>query len=306
MVGLLGGCADGPASPDAILADGSAAAVSTTAVTTATPTAPVTSAPVPSAPVPSPPASVTVTITEQSGPEVLPPVGLGGVNDPACTSDEPPVVLLPGTLSRIEADYRYLVPALRDVGRCVWGVDEPSLGLGPVRDAAARAATVVDEVRARTGATTVDVVGFSRGGLVLRTALRENGLAHAVGTAVLISPNFHGTTALVAAVPAALCPGCADQRAGSDLITALDAGGDLDGSVRYAVVVTSADAVVTPWESQLPAGPADRVRTVVVDERCPGLVVRHEDMARHPAVVAWTVAALQAEGAVDGSALPCP
>ena len=69
--------------------------------------------------------------------------------------------------------------------------------------------------------------------------------------------------------------------------------------------MTSSDAVVTPWQSQLPAGPADRVRSVVVDQQCPGLVVRHEDMARTPAVVGWVVAALDTGGAVDPAALRC-
>ena len=234
-----------------------------------------------------------VTGADLGPPVDLGPVGVAGVNDAGCTSAEPPVVLLHGTLSRISVDYPVLVPALRAAGRCVYGVDDARAGMGPLRASAAVAAAVVHTVLERTGSDRVDVVGFSQGGLVLRTALRLNGIADAVRVAVLISPSFHGTTsALVDALPAAICPACADQAAGSPLLTELAVGGDLDGDVRYAVAVTSTDEVVTPWQSQLPTGPADRVRSVIVDQQCPGLAVRHQDMARHPIVVDWVVAAL--------------
>ena len=49
---------------------------------------------------------------------------------------------------------------------------------------------------------------------------------------------------------------------GSDLLERLNAGGDLDGAVRYAVVSTRADQYVTPVESQVPDGPADRVVSI--------------------------------------------
>jgi triacylglycerol lipase len=236
----------------------------------------------------------------------LGPVGVAGVNDATCRSAAPPVVLLHGTLSTIEVDFPVLVPALRAGGRCVWGADYGRGGIGPVRDSAAVAAAVIRQVLGTSGAAAVDVVGFSQGGLVLRTALRLEGVADRVRTAVLIAPSFHGTTSsLVSAVPAAVCPACADQAAGSALLTELAADGDLDGDVRYAAVVTSTDVVVTPWQSQLPAGPPDRVRSVVVDQRCPGLLVRHEDMARTPAVVAWVAAALAAGGDVTAADLPC-
>lgn len=255
-------------------------------------------------PPPAPPSTASEGTSAVLG--LLGPVGLDGVNDLACASPAPPVVLLHGTLSSIAVDFQVLVPALVAAGRCVFGADDGRDGLGPVRDSATRSATVIRQVLAATGAPAVDVVGFSQGGLVLRTALRLDGVGALVDTAVLISPSFHGTTSpLVGAVPAAVCPACADQAAGSALLTELDAGGDLDGRVRYAVAVTSADAVVTPWQRQLPDGPADRVRSVVVDQQCPTLVVRHEDMAREPAVVAWTVAALAARGVVEPTALPC-
>ena len=45
-----------------------------------------------------------------------------------------------------------------------------------------------------------------------------------------------------------------------------------NGAVRYAVVSTRADQYVTPVESQVPDGPADRVVSVLVEDVCPQVV----------------------------------
>jgi triacylglycerol lipase len=247
---------------------------------------------------PAPPAGTTTS---------LPAVRLPGVNDPSCRSDDPPVVLLHGSFSTLATNFGVLVPALRADGRCVYGLNYGDGGIGPVADSARAAARLVATVRARTGAPQVDVVGFSQGGLVLRTALRLDGLAPLVRVAVLIAPSFHGTTSpLASALPRALCPACADQQAGSALLTRLDAGGDLDGSVRYAVISTDDDTVVTPLSAQVPNGPTSRVRSLVVQQRCPGLPVDHVALPGLPGVVAWVVAALQTDGRPPATALSCP
>jgi triacylglycerol lipase len=236
----------------------------------------------------------------------LPNVGLAGVNDPDCQSDGNPVVLLHGTFSTVASNFPAMAPALQAAGRCVYGIDLGFGGVTSVRGSASRAAAFVDQVLAVTGADQVDVVSFSQGGLTLRTALRFDGLSSKVGTAVLIAPSFHGTTStLLDAVPAGACPACADQTAGSPLLTELDAGGDLDGDVRYAVVSSLSDTVVTPVASQMPAGPTDRVRSLVVQDQCPGESLEHITMPADPGVIAWTLDALATTGAPDPSSLTC-
>ena len=231
---------------------------------------------------------------------------LAGVNDPACRSADPPVVLLHGSFSTLSRNFSALVPALRADGRCVYGLNYGNGGIDAVTDSARSAARLVTTVLTLTGANQVDVVGYSQGGLVLRTALRLDGLAPKVRVAVLIAPSFHGTTApLASVVPRDLCPACADQAAGSDLLQRLDAGGDLDGSVRYAEISTADDTVVTPVSSQVPRGPADRVRSLVVQQQCPGVHVDHVALPGFPGVVSWVVAALQTDGRPPPSALSC-
>jgi len=199
-----------------------------------------------------------------------------------------------------------MVPALRSSGRCVYAIGYGSNGTGPVAASAAEVAAFVRTVLRVTGADQVDVVGYSQGGLVLRTALREDGIADAVGTAVLIAPSFHGTdSALLASLPGGVCPACEDQRAGSALLERLAGGGDLDAEVRYAVVSTSSDTVVTPIASQVPVGPADRVTALLLQERCPADAVDHVHLPADPAVIAWTVAALDARGRPDPDTVQC-
>lgn len=237
---------------------------------------------------------------------MFPPVDLAGVNVPGCRSAERPVVLLHGSFSTVRSNFSAMVPALRAAGRCVYGVDYGNGGIAAVTFSAGQAADLVSTVLASTSAETVDVIAYSQGGLVLRTALRLNGLANKVATAVLIAPSWNGTTSRIASsAPAALCPACADQVAGSPLLRRLAAGGDLDGTVRYAEISTRADDVVTPVSSQVPAGPADRVRSVVVEDVCPALVTDHVHLPAVRGVIGWTVAALNTDGRPPTTALTC-
>ncbi len=216
------------------------------------------------------------------------------------------MLLLHGTVSRIAVDFPPMVAALLDAGFCVFGIDYGSLGTQSVRTSASTFADFIRAVQTETGASTVAVVGFSQGGLVLRTALRLDGIAEDVSTAVLIAPSFHGTTSpLVSAVPSGVCPACADQAAGSPLLSELSAGGDLDGAVRYAVAVSSADIVVTPWQAQIPDGPPDRVRSVVLEQQCANTRTRHQDLVRDPGVIGWTLQALEKQGDVAAADLEC-
>lgn len=247
LVGLLlavGACSAAGAPTDPV----TSAALTTAALTTAAPTT--------AAPTTSSVSTLAPTASPSRIRSPLPDVHVPGVNDPACRSAERPVVLLPGTFSTVQSNFTALAAALQAGGRCVYGLNYGLAGVAPVRASATAAAGFVQDVRAATGADQVDVVGFSQGGLVLRTALRLDGLAPAVATAVLIAPSFHGSTAdLLTGVPAAACPACADQTAGSALLTELDAGGDLDGPVRYATISSRDDTVVTPVDAQSPVGP---------------------------------------------------
>ncbi len=270
---------------------------------------PVSSSPIATSPSPAttPPVATSPSLATTTPSVVaLPAVDVAGVNVPGCRSSHRPVVLLHGSFSTVRSNFSALVPAVLAAGRCVYGVNYGDGGVAAVTSSAGQAAALMTAVLADTGASSVDVIAYSQGGLVLRTALRLNGLADKVSTAVLIAPSWNGTSARAAAsLPASLCPACADQVADSPLLQRLRSGGDLDGSVRYAEISSSSDIVVTPVSSQVPSGPADRVRSVVVEKVCPALVTDHIGLPGVRGVIDWAVAALDTDGRPPDSALTC-
>ena len=177
------------------------------------------------------------------------------------------MVLLHGSFSTVGSNFSALVPALLAGGRCVYGVNYGNGGIAAVTSSAGQAAQLVTAVLLDTGATAVDVIAYSQGGLVLRTAPPVSRAA--------------------------------------PLLQQLRRGGDLDGAVRYAEISTSSDIVVTPVSSQVPAGPSDRVRSVVVEHLCPTLVTDHVQLPAVRGVIAWAVAALDTDGRPPDTALTC-
>ena len=289
---------------------GSSSRASTPPVTTSDDaTDPVTSS-VPPAPTDGPTTGV-LTSDAGSGFAGFGAVGVAGVNDPTCTSEHRPVVLLHGTFSTVRSNYAAMIPRLQATARCVYGINYGLGGLQSVRSSAQEVAAFIDQVLAVTGAEQVDVVAFSQGGLVLRAALRLYGAAPDVATAVLIAPTFHGTTSpLIASLPTGACAACSDQSAGSSLLADLDAGstsadGDLDGDVSYAVVGSRDDTVVTPLAAQIPQGPAERITSITVQDNCPDEYVDHIALPANSGVIGWAIDALETDGRPDSTALTC-
>ena len=76
--------------------------------------------------------------------------------------------------------------------------------------------------------------------------------------------------------------------------------------MRYATIASRDDTVVTPVTTQSPAGPADRVTSLVVQDRCPQVRLDHVALPGDPRVIAWVTAALTTEGRPDPADFPCP
>ncbi|MGC5040877.1 MULTISPECIES: esterase/lipase family protein [unclassified Streptomyces] len=220
-----------------------------------------------------------------------------GWNDYSCkpsAAHPRPVVLVHGTLGNSVDNWLGLAPYLTVRGYCVFSLDYGQLegvpffhGLGPVEKSAAQLRDHVDRVLAATGAAEADLVGHSQGGMMPRWYLRFLGGAAKVNALVGIAPSNHGTdlngfTHLLPYFPGAAgllsrnTPALADQVAGSDFLTKLNAGGDTVPGVRYTVIATRYDEVVTPWRSQYLSGPD--VRNVLLQDLCP------LDLSEHVAV----------------------
>ncbi|MFF7737062.1 MULTISPECIES: alpha/beta fold hydrolase [unclassified Streptomyces] len=210
-----------------------------------------------------------------------------GWNDYSCkpsAAHPRPVVLVHGTLGNSVDNWLGLAPYLKVRGYCVFSLDYGQLagvpffhGLGPAEKSAEQLKSFVDKVLAATGATETDVVGHSQGGMMPRYYLKFLGGAAKVNALVGIAPSNHGTdlngfTKLLPYFPGAAdllsknTPALADQVVGSAFLTKLNAGGDTVPGVRYTVIATKYDEVVTPWRSQFLNGPD--VRNVLLQDLC--------------------------------------
>lgn len=220
-----------------------------------------------------------------------------GWNDYSCrpSADHPrPVVLVHGTFGNAVDNWLVLAPYLAERGYCVFSLDYGQLpgvplfhGLGPLKESAEQLSVFVDRVLGATDADEVDLVGHSQGGMMPRYYIRFLGGAAKVSALVGIAPDNHGTTlnGLTNLLPyfpgaesllSAATPGIADQLTGSPFLAELNAGGDTDPGVRYTVIATKYDRVVTPYPSQFLSGPD--VRNVLVQDLCP------VDLSDHAAI----------------------
>ncbi|WP_330295627.1 esterase/lipase family protein [Streptomyces sp. NBC_00503] len=217
-----------------------------------------------------------------------------------------PVVLVHGTFGNSVDNWLGFAPYLVHRGYCVYSLDYGQLpgvplfnGLGPIDKSAGQLDTFVDKVLASTGAAKTDIVGHSQGGMMPNYYLKFLGGAAKVNALVGLAPDNHGTTLdgltqLLPYFPGAedlistATPGLADQIAGSAFQKKLNAGGDTVPGVKYTVIATRYDEVVTPYRSQFLDGP--NVRNVLLQDLCA------LDLSEHVAIgltdrIAWHEAA---------------
>lgn len=108
----------------------------------------------------------------------------------------------------------------------------------------------VDSVLSVSGATKVDIIAHSMGGLSARYFTKNLGGSERIDAFVALATPNHGTT------QANLCGlvGCLEMRPGSAFLTALNADDETPRSPRYATWWTPCDQFTTPPESVILAG----------------------------------------------------
>jgi triacylglycerol esterase/lipase EstA (alpha/beta hydrolase family) len=197
-----------------------------------------------------------------------------------------PVVLVHGTLGDMSDSWQALSPLLVDNGYCVFSLNYGAAdgsgalgvyGIGDIAQSAQQLATFVDQVLTATGATQVDIVGHSQGGMMPRYYLKYLGGSSRVHTLVGLAPSNHGTTidginALAGYLPngdqfiGTACAACVQQEAGSTFLANLNAGGDTVAGVDYTVIESRYDEVVTPYTSAFLSGP--NVTNITLQDQC--------------------------------------
>jgi len=195
--------------------------------------------------------------------------------------DQPgPVLLVPGYGGSVTA-LNPLARALRAEGKDVTVVRLPGNGTGDLRVQAMSLGAEAAAARIRTGAPSVDVVGYSAGGVVARYWVQElDGRRQTRRLVTLGSPN-HGTdVAELGTLFDGGCPvACQQLRPTSPLLGTLDKDVAADGP-RVVSIWTTLDDVVLPPDSARLTGAVN----VTVQSVCATSRVRHSGLPGDPVV----------------------
>ena len=192
----------------------------------------------------------------------------------AITGD--PVIIVAGTFSPAIAN-EPLAARLRADGRTVHIFELPALGTGDIRATARALNTFADGIRSRYGASRVDLIGHSQGGLVARAYVKYEGGAGEVDSLISLGTPNYGTSIanIVAFFALGNCIGitaCNQMAIGSSFLNDLNAGDDTVGNVRYTNLYTSFDELVRPVDN---ARMNDGATNVRVQSQCWARVVGH-------------------------------
>jgi len=153
-------------------------------------------------------------------------------------------------------------------------------------------------------APSVDVIGYSAGGVVARLWVEQHDGAAKARRVITLGSPFHGTTvagAGAAADPDACPIACQQLVPGSSLLTRLDADAPQPGQPPWLSVWTDQDQTVVPPDSASLPGATDlRVQSVCPDEQ-----VAHGDLPTDAAVVGIVLRALGTAPLTDAAAASC-
>jgi triacylglycerol lipase len=219
----------------------------------------------------------------------VPPIaGLFRGERPAPPQDRPGAVLLvPGYGGDTESLTR-LGGRIQATGRTVVVVRLPGDGTGDLTAQAAALARDVDDALA-AGSPSVDVIGYSAGGVVARLWAQERDHAHQARRIITLGSPHHGTAvaASVAATAPAACPvACRELVPGSPL---------LEGLVRpvptppeWLALWTAQDETVTPPDSARLEGAIN----VELQSVCPTARISHSELPTSSVVTSIVMKAI--------------
>jgi len=199
-----------------------------------------------------------------------------------------PVLLVPG-YGGSTGSLAALAARIRATGRQATVLRLPGNGTGSLISDATVLNNAVRRALGR-GAPSVDVIGYSAGGVVvLLWARRDDGARKARRVVTLGSP-FHGTLIAAGAegfVPGACPLACQQLVPGSSLLTSL-AAGDAAGLPRWISLWTTDDMTVIPPGSARLAGATN----VPIQSVCRGAQISHSQLPTDPAVTAIVLQAI--------------
>lgn len=257
-----------------------------------------------------------------------------GVNDWTCEPNAKhprPVVLVHGTWVNQYDSFAKMAPRLADEGWCLYtfnfgkGGDklplEARFGTAELSKSVLELKTFTQEVLDRTSADKVDMVGWSQGGILIRSYLKDHGGAdvnnpekNRVQNVVTLGSPHHGTTLSGIALLSNLLgiterasdiigKGPSDQAIGSEFLRKLNDGDDTVPGVTYTSIFTLYDQITNPVTNcLLEAGPGATVHNVNVQKGCPIDFSEHLALPFTDRVIALTAQGLDPDSEYH---IPC-
>ncbi|MET0150242.1 MAG: alpha/beta fold hydrolase [Acidimicrobiales bacterium] len=211
------------------------------------------------------------------------PFGAGGAE---ATPARDPVIIVAGTFAGQPAASIFYAPMaarLRADGYQPYIFGLPTSGTQDIALTAQALNTYADQLRAQSGATRVDLIGHSQGGLVARHYVKYLGGSSEVDAVISLGAPHYGTAVANVAKLFGLgnCIGitsCAQMSIGSTYLANLNAGDDTIGAVRYTNIVSANDEVVIPYRTGWLADDGNNVN-VRVQSPCFLRIVGHVGLA---------------------------
>ncbi|UOY02941.1 lipase family alpha/beta hydrolase [Blastococcus sp. PRF04-17] len=213
-----------------------------------------------------------------------------------------PVLLVPG-YGGGTGSLQALAAELRVHGRDATIVALPGSGTGDLRASADVLGVAAAAALDRTGEDTVDVVGYSAGGLIARLWVAE-GNADRVRRVLTLGSPHHGTSLadLAGSLAPDQCPeGCRQMASGSDLLAELNAGDETPEGPTWVSIWTTQDETVTPPDSAR----LDGALKLPVQSVCADARIGHGELPRSPLVHQMVLALLAAGDPVELGPADC-
>jgi triacylglycerol esterase/lipase EstA (alpha/beta hydrolase family) len=181
-------------------------------------------------------------------------------------------------------DVAPIVDELEHQGRTAIAYRPSQGGTGDLEVQARRLGQLATLMMKQTGVDSVDLVGYSAGGVISRIYVRDFGGASVVRRVLTLGAPHHGTdVATLAEQVGGGCPkACEQMVTGSDLVRHLNAGDETPDGPKWITVRTENDHTVTPTDSAELEGALN----IDIQRLCPDSRTTHGGLPSDPVVLA--------------------
>jgi triacylglycerol esterase/lipase EstA (alpha/beta hydrolase family) len=212
------------------------------------------------------------------------------------------VLLVPG-YGGATGGLHSLADRLTAAGRDATVVSLPGNGTGDLAAAANALGVAVGAALARTSDRSVDLIGYSAGGIVVRLWVAD-GHADVVRRVVTLGSPQHGTALadLAGRIAPVQCPlACAELATNSAVLARLNAGDETPAGPTWVSIWTTQDSTVTPPDSARLAGALN----LTVQSVCARARITHGDLPTAPLVQQMVLSELRPGPPVPLNAADC-